>query len=173
LNTLSEMGTWFAETIPVLVLLLVAIAIAWRVSRAIAAPVFLAVVVGGEKLIYLIVSLVVGRERPPVPTLGDTYATHSFPSGHIASAITLYGGIALVIALQRSAAVRRTLLVVVAVISVVVGLCRMYRGFHYPTDVMAGTVLGVVWLIVVYVTVLVGRRLRPGSRADSSGRGAV
>src|SRR5215213_8934737 len=50
LDPLAEAATWLAETITVPVVLLVAIVIAWRVSENVAAPVFLALAVGGEKL---------------------------------------------------------------------------------------------------------------------------
>jgi membrane-associated phospholipid phosphatase len=155
LNTLAEAGTWLAETITVPVVLLVAIVIAWRVSSNVAAPVFLAVTIGGEKLIYLVSSLIVGRDRPPVPTVGTTYATSSFPSGHVASAFTLYGSIALLIALRRSTAVRVLLLAVVGVIAAVVAVCRMYCGFHFPSDCIAGAAVGATWLTVTYRSVLV------------------
>jgi len=153
-TTLAEAGTWLAETITVPVVLIVAIMVAWRVSTNVAAPVFLAVSVGGEKLLYLLSSLIIGRDRPPVPTVGTTYATSSFPSGHVASAVTLYGGIALVIALHRSGAVRAALLAVVGVVATVVALCRMYTGFHYLSDSVAGALMGGIWLAVLYRTVL-------------------
>jgi membrane-associated phospholipid phosphatase len=165
LDSLTKIGTFLSETVPVLVVLLIAIALAWRSSSVVAAPAFLAVAVGGEKLIYLITSLLVGRERPPVPTVGDTYATSSFPSGHVASAITLYGAIALLVGLERPPAVRRSLLTLVALAAGVVAFCRMYRGFHYPTDVLAGVVLGVVWLVVTYRYVLL-----QADRSDRSRR---
>ena len=39
------------------------------------------------------------------------------------------------------------LLTAVAVtVPVIVGFCRMYRGFHHLTDVLAGLFLGGVWL---------------------------
>jgi membrane-associated phospholipid phosphatase len=155
LDAFAEGGTWFSETFVVPVVLLIAVVIAWRVSSRVAAPIFLIAAVGGEKLIYFVSSLVVGRDRPPIPTVGTSYATSSFPSGHVASAITLYGSIALLIALERSNAVRRWLLAVVALIAAIVGACRMYCGFHYLSDVIAGLVLGTVWLTVVYRTVLV------------------
>jgi undecaprenyl-diphosphatase len=117
--------------------------------------VFLALAVGGEKLIYFIASLAVGRDRPPVPTVGTTYATSSFPSGHVASAITLYGGIALVVTARRSHAARRIALFVVAVIAAVVACCRMYAGFHYLSDCVAGALTGVIWLTATYRLVFV------------------
>jgi membrane-associated phospholipid phosphatase len=154
LDRLAETGTWLSETITVPVILLVAIVIAWRVSSNVAAPVFLALAVGGEKLLYLIASLIVGRDRPPVPTVGTSYATSSFPSGHVASAVVLYGGIALLIALKRSAKVRAVLLALAACIAVIVAVCRMYTGFHYLSDCIAGALAASIWLTVLYRAVL-------------------
>ena len=37
---------------------------------------------------------------------------------------------------------------------VVVGLSRLYRGMHYPTDVLAGALVGGLWLLLVITTLL-------------------
>jgi undecaprenyl-diphosphatase len=165
LDVVAEVGTWLAETITVPLVLLVAIVVAWRVSRNVAAPVFLVLAVGGEKLLYIVASTIIGRERPPVPTVGSTYATSGFPSGHVASAVTLYGAIALVIALRRSRRTRALLLLAVAAIATVVALCRMYAGFHYLSDCVAGAVVGVVWVAVLYRSVLLPHE--PDARLDA------
>jgi len=162
-NTLAMAGTWLAETVTVPIVLLVAVAVAWRVSDNVAAPIYLVLAVGGEKLIYLFSSLIVGRDRPPVPSVGTSYATSSFPSGHVASAVTLYGSIALLIALRRSRRVRAALLAVVAVVATVAALCRMYAGFHYLSDTVAGVIVGALWLTVVYRSVLLAEESAPTS----------
>jgi undecaprenyl-diphosphatase len=154
-DTLTDWGTWLAETVPVAALTLLTMLAAWLHWRRWAAPLFVAAAVGGEKLIYLVTSIIVGRERPPIETVGDTYATRSFPSGHIASAVTLYGSIALLLGLALGRHWRTVAFVVVVVIAAIVGVCRTYRGFHYPTDVLAGALLGVAWLAFVW------RRMRP------------
>jgi undecaprenyl-diphosphatase len=145
LNTATEWGTWLAETVPVVVILLVAIVIARRRTGHWRAPVFLAVVVGGEKLVYLASSILVARGRPPLPTLDDTYATSSFPSGHVGSAITLYAGIAIAVGAWRGRRYLYGLMAVMVVFASIVGFSRMYRGFHYPSDVTAGVAIGVFW----------------------------
>jgi undecaprenyl-diphosphatase len=154
LTSLAEAGTWLSETITVPVVLLVAIVIAWRVSANVAAPVYLALAVGGEKRLYLIASWIVDRDRPPVPTVGTTYATASFPSGHVASAFVLYGALALLVALKRSTVMRAALVTLAAVVTIVVALCRMYTGFHYLSDCIAGALAAAIWLTVVYRAVL-------------------
>jgi membrane-associated phospholipid phosphatase len=175
-DTLTEWGTYLAETVPIAALTFLTMIVAWLYWRRWAAPLFVAAAVGGEKLIYLVTSIIVGRDRPPIETLGDTYATRSFPSGHIASAITLYGSIALLLGLVVGRHWRTVAFVVVAVIAAIVGVCRIYRGFHYLSDVLAGALLGIVWLGFVWHV------MRPehadvapaidGSSADALGRSA-
>ncbi len=152
LDRLTEWGTWFAETVPVLVITAVVVAFArWKTGRW-SVPLAFAAAIGTEKLIYLLASVIVQRDRPPVPTLGATYATASFPSGHVGSAIAMYGGIALVAGvITGRRAVRVGLLVVAVVVTAIVAYCRMYRGFHFPTDVIAGFVLGAICLAAAWI----------------------
>ena len=159
LDDLTGAATILAETVPVSVLWVAAMAFAaWR-SRQWTIPVFLLVAIGGEKLTDLFTSLAVGRERPPVEALGHVYATRSFPSGHIGAAITLYGGIVVALLWRRGAptAAKVGLGVLVAAVAALVGFSRLYRGHHYPTDVAWGAVLGVVWLAFAWRLVLRGR----------------
>jgi undecaprenyl-diphosphatase len=164
LNTFTEWGTWLAETVPVLVLIVLAVVLArvwthgWRTS------VFLASAVAGEKLIYIISSTIVARGRPPLPTLDDTYATNSFPSGHVGSAITLYGAIAIAVAAWRGRRYLGPLMGVMTLFTAIVAFARMYRGFHYPSDVIASVIIGTVWLAL---TVRVVRPLTAGPLADA------
>ena len=157
-NTLTAASAVFANTAPVALLWLGAVAFTlWRTRRW-PLPVFLLAAVGGEKLTYLIASIVVGRDRPKVPALGHVYATNSFPSGHVAAAITLYGGLAVAAAWWSRAArdrpfpaaVRLLLGLVVVAIAGLVGFSRVYRGHHYLSDVVWGVVLGTTWLTLAW-----------------------
>jgi undecaprenyl-diphosphatase len=132
------------------------------------APIFLLVAVGGEKLTYLAGSLIVDRPRPPVPPLGHVFATSSFPSGHVASAVTLYGGLAVVVLWLHAGHDRERAsppvlvagaVIAVAALTAVVALSRTYRGHHYVADVVCGALLGTVWLWSAWRLVL--RRARP------------
>jgi len=149
LNRATEWGTQLAETIPVLVILLLAIILARRWTHGWRTSLFLALAVGGEKLVYLLSSLLVRRDRPPVPPLGSTYATSSFPSGHVGSAITLYGAIAIAVAAWRGRRYLITLMTVMVVFASIVAFSRMYCGFHYPSDCVAGVLVGATWLTAV------------------------
>jgi undecaprenyl-diphosphatase len=130
-----------------------AMAVTWWRTRAWRLPLFFLTAIGGEKLTYLLTGMIVGRPRPPVPPLGEVFATHSFPSGHVGSAIVLYGGI--VVALRwRSLGARLAGAAAVALAAGLVGWSRMYRGHHYLSDVVWGTGLGVVWLTLAWRLVL-------------------
>ena len=74
--------------------------------------------------------------------------TSSFPSGHTAATIALWGSLA-VLANERarSAVVRNLFLVLGFVVPVVVASSRMYRGMHYLSDVLGGMLLGGLWLL--------------------------
>jgi undecaprenyl-diphosphatase len=101
----------------------------------------------------------VHRPRPDVVQLDAAPPTSSFPSGHTAAAIALYGCLAillLVIFARRPAAQVAAFLLFA--VPVVVGLSRLYRGMHYPTDVIIGALGGGLWLLVVITTLLPARR---------------
>ncbi len=103
---------------------------------------------------FLAVNALVGRDRPAVPRMASTPSTSSFPSGHTAAALVLYGAIALFVSEAGRAFVWRALAwLAAATIPVVVGFARVYRGFHHPTDVVFGYVLGCAVLLVAVLAI--------------------
>ena len=151
LDVVTGAATWLANTAFVLGVMAVGAVLAARWTRRWVAPVFLLAAVGGEKLVYLVVSLAVGRARPPVPTTGFVHATTSFPSGHVGAAVALYGAIALLLLWSPAASTTaRGAAVAVAVLAPpLVAFARVYRGVHYVTDVVAGLLLGCLWLVAI------------------------
>jgi membrane-associated phospholipid phosphatase len=91
LNTLTRWTTWLSETITVTVLAVLTVAITAVVWRRWREPMLVAVAVAGEVAIFLATTLLVDRRRPPVSHLDQAPPTSSFPSGHTAAAICLYG----------------------------------------------------------------------------------
>jgi undecaprenyl-diphosphatase len=132
-------------TITILAVLTVSYAAwAWRRWRE---PMLVALAVIGEVGIFLLVTMLVDRERPPVEQLDEAPPTSSFPSGHTAAAIVLYGALAVLASERaRSALVRGLFLTVAVVVPLVVAVSRLYRGMHYLTDVLGGVLLGTAWL---------------------------
>jgi membrane-associated phospholipid phosphatase len=91
------------------------------------------------------------RARPDV--LYDGFASpgfHSFPSGHTSKTTATWGVLALLwIAASRSVVERAVVALILLFIVVVVPLGRMAMGVHWPSDVVAGFILGAAWLGVL------------------------
>ena len=155
LNTATHWFTLLAETLTVTVLAVVAVAGVALAARRWREPLFLALAVGGEVQLFLAVTLVVHRHRPLVSHLDPAPPTSSYPSGHTAAAIALYGGVAILAArLITNLVIRRVLVVIAFFVPAVVAFSRIYRGMHFPTDVIGGIVLGCAWLGVLTAVLL-------------------
>ena len=110
----------------------------WRLAA------FVLFAVARESGVYRVTADIVNRERPDVKRLESLPVDASYPSGHTAASIALYGGLLLLLAskINRMSVMIAVLLVGVA-IPVFVAWARLYRGMHHPTDAAAGVVLGV------------------------------
>jgi membrane-associated phospholipid phosphatase len=104
-----------------------------------------------------IVSLV-PRERPNVDRLENLPLLHSFPSGHVAASIAIYGSLALVLAARlRHSGWRYAAYALGVFLPLFVAGCRMYRGMHNPTDALAGVLMGCLAVaIAIFVARVVG-----------------
>jgi membrane-associated phospholipid phosphatase len=101
-----------------------------------------------ELSVFLTANTIVARPRPRVSHLGGTPSTYSFPSGHTAATVVLWGGIALIVVVSSTRWWLRIVMWTLAVaLTIAVGLSRVYRGEHYPTDVLSGLVLGIGSLV--------------------------
>jgi membrane-associated phospholipid phosphatase len=126
-----------------------------------------------EALAYSLTVKFVHRPRPPVVQL-DTYnLMHSFPSGHVAASIAVYGSLAMLLTGHfRAWWLRIPIWGLATAIPLVVAWSRMYRGEHHLIDVAAGVLMGVGALGVAIFAARTARaaaRLRAARRA-SEGR---
>lgn len=116
--------------------------------RSVAAIVLL-VALPLEVAVFLAVAQLVDRPRPEVEPLDAVPLTGSFPSGHTAAAVALYGSLAWFVRSEaRSPILRRAAVAVAVVAPVGVAVARVQRGMHHLTDVLAGGVLGAATLAV-------------------------
>lgn len=116
-----------------------------------------------EAAVFITVTTIVQRPRPPVTSLEASPVESSFPSGHTAAA-AVYSALAVVVFWHTRHRVARAVAVALAVAApVLVGGARLYQGMHHPSDVAAGAMLGFVTVAVV--TIIVGRPDRPAGAA--------
>jgi len=157
LNTATAVLSAMANTKAVTVVGLALAAVAGFTWRRWREPMLLVIALVGELAIFLSVSAIVHRSRPPVLRLDVAPPTSSFPSGHATAAVVLYGALAVLAAERfRGRALHLFAVIVAIIIPLLVGASRMYRGMHYPTDVAGGLALGVAWLAVSLHGVRIG-----------------
>jgi len=113
---------------------------------------------GGAMLISGWVKLLVSRPRPPVEHLQGVTGS-SFPSGHATQASAFWFSLVLAMpAAGTSPKLTRVAAGLALLIVLTVAASRVYLGVHYPSDVVAGMLLGAGW--ATYVSRCLGE---PGS----------
>jgi undecaprenyl-diphosphatase len=92
------------------------------------------------------------RPRPDVvPHLRMAYDT-SFPSGHAMQSAIIYLTLgAMLMRLVRGRLTKIYCLTVAILATALVGVSRVYLGVHYPTDVLAGWTIGLVWASICWL----------------------
>ena len=142
----------------------------WRLAS------FLICALAIESAAYRTTTLLIPRHRPNVVRLENLPVNASYPSGHTAASIAVYGGLALLVTSRiASRWARVAIWGVVAAIPIYVALSRMYRGMHHPLDVVGGAAVGVVTLAaVVLICRAAGYAVatRDGRRHPDLGRAA-
>jgi undecaprenyl-diphosphatase len=145
--------------LPIIVIvggLLAAIFRQWRLAA------FLVAGLAIESAAYRTTTLLVSRHRPDVIRLENLPVNASYPSGHTAASIVIYGGIALLVSSRISNRTARIAIwAVAAAIPIYVAFSRMYRGMHHPLDIAGGAAVGVATLLAL---VLVSRAVGIAAR---------
>ncbi|HEV2130301.1 MAG TPA: phosphatase PAP2 family protein [Longimicrobiaceae bacterium] len=124
----------------------IASAFLWASRHRLSVLLLWVAVIGG---IILNLALKAGfdRPRPSVFEWRTPYAGQSsFPSGHAMTAVVVYWTLAFLVSRLESSPLLRTLTwVFVTGVILLIGASRLYLGVHYPSDVLAGFVIGFVW----------------------------
>jgi undecaprenyl-diphosphatase len=159
-------ATWLGST-PVLVVVALAAA-AWLVWRGRRTDSLLVVVgTAGALAIWPLLKVIIGRPRPAVDDHLVTVDSWSFPSGHSLNAMAVLGLLTVLAMRERPGRLRRVVLATVGALMVLmVGYSRVYLGVHWPSDVLAGWLIGALWLAVCFT--LVRRNRRPSGTVRSS-----
>jgi membrane-associated phospholipid phosphatase len=116
--------------------------------------------IGGVFLTPL-VKMLVARPRPPIELVDVErhLRSSSFPAGHVLNLTAFAGFLCYLAWVNLAPSWRRTALIVTLLATIVLmGLARIHAGEHWPSDVMGGFLLGVVWLTVTVALYRWGRR---------------
>jgi undecaprenyl-diphosphatase len=99
-------------------------------------------------VLMLLLKQLFQRKRPLSPLLKAAKGL-SFPSGHAIMAVTFYG--LLIYILQHSITIDRLKWLVTALVValiILIGFSRVYLRVHYASDVAAGFIIGLLWLLL-------------------------
>lgn len=132
-------GTSYAVIVSV-TLLLLAYRRRWSEIFAIA------VCLSGAGLLSVILKNLFQRVRPDSFFLVQE-TSFSFPSGHALATMCFYGLLAFLLMRNMTSWSARLLVATLTIVlSLAIGISRIYLGVHYPTDVVAGYAVGFMWL---------------------------
>jgi undecaprenyl-diphosphatase len=151
---LQDVGRDLTALGGVTVLTLVAVVVVGflLISRKRGTALLMIVAVVGGLVIATLIKHFVDRARPPRQFQAAYVFTASYPSGHSALSAVTYLTLG---ALLAQAVTRRVLklyiLGVAAFLTFLVGLSRVYLGVHWPTDVLAGWTVGLVWALICLI----------------------
>ncbi len=114
--------------------------------------VLLVVATVGGLLVSLLLKNFFARPRPEFAA-PDTYVlTASFPSGHSMLAAVVYLTLGVLLARTSDRYRYKLYFVLMALlVTILIGLSRIYLGAHYPTDVLAGWSIGLIWALACWL----------------------
>src|SRR5919112_238348 len=139
----------------------------WRLSA-----VLLVVSTGGSIVLTTVLKGVFQRTRPELFNSGYQASFYSFPSGHATVAVGFYGMLTVILAYRLHGAARWAVVGCGLLVVLLIGFSRLYLGVHYPTDVLAGYLSALLWLVCVggvYALWLSVRGLRAAERGGEGG----
>ncbi|HUS01899.1 MAG TPA: phosphatase PAP2 family protein [Chitinophagaceae bacterium] len=99
-------------------------------------------------LLMFVLKTIFHRNRPLIPLL-EAAKGYSFPSGHATMSITFYGLMIYIVwhHIQKTW-LKWSLTILLVLLIIFIGVSRVYLRVHYPSDVLAGFCVGLMWLLL-------------------------
>ena len=162
---------WITQAghVPVAALLACGAVAAFAISGRRAAAAGFAVATLGNAATVTLLKLAFGRNRPDFAVFEES--SHSFPSGHAAISVALFG--TLFVLAWRERLIGPTMALVGAVTAAIaIGGTRVYLAEHFLSDVLNGWTVGAIWMVIGIATAEILRQRLSGGRR-SAGAAAV
>lgn len=132
--------------------IVIAACIALSARHHLALAVGLVIATAGTGLTTRFAKHLFERDRPPELAYLVDVGGHAFPSGHSAQAAACYGALAVIAAVtSEKRIVQIGAMIGAAAIAIAVGASRVYLGVHWPSDVLAGWLVGLGWVTLLTV----------------------
>jgi len=127
---------------------LATVVVLYHQKHRVAGLLFAGSVIGGW-LLETLLKISYHRSRPDLWPALVAEKTASFPSGHATMATVFFGGVAaLVFHLSKSRRLRAAAVAAAAIFVLAVGATRIFLGAHWLTDVLAGFLVGLFWVVI-------------------------
>lgn len=172
---LEEMGRDFSAlgSAGVLVLLTLGVLGYLLLARRLRTALFTAVAVPGGMLLSLMLKTGFERPRPELVPHGTIVYTTSFPSSHAMMSALVYLTLAALLSrTQPQWQLKAYLLLMAMLLSVLVGISRVYLGVHWPSDVLAGWTAGAAWAALCWLAMRTMQRRGRVEAANGENRTA-
>lgn len=169
LDPLSAVFSHIGNTEYVIGICLVIVGVLYWRSRDLRWSVVPLVSISLQATIFLFATMAVGRQRPPAIPMDASPPTSSFPSGHTGASTALYFSLLLMASTRiERTGLRRLVMGVCAVLPVLVGLARLYRGAHHISDVVVAMMNGVACALLAFHWWKATRREKVAHRVASA-----
>lgn len=143
ITPLMQLASGVGDTVGRLALLAMTLSILLSGKRR-ADALWLALMMAGGTALNLILKQIFATPRPDLLPHLDIVHSFSFPSGHAAGNMMMFGALALL-------AGRRSGYWAAGVMIALIGVSRVWLGVHWPSDVAAGWIEGLGWLALCRV----------------------
>ena len=134
---------------PIVMALTVIVDAIWIRAREIVSAITLTIIVMGAPLIDTALKGVYQRHRPIGYMYLITESDYSFPSGHSFAGMAFYVGFAFLLTYRQRWRIRILAVATSLLLAVCIAASRVYFGVHFPTDVLGGLLMGLVWVVLV------------------------
>ena len=169
-NSITAVWSHIGNTEIIIGVCVVAVALIWWRTKQWWYAVIPAIAIATQASVFVAATTIADRKRPAVEHLDPAPPTSSYPSGHMGAATALYLTFALMAQRIETVWLRRLVTVVCAIIPLLVGYARLYRGMHHLVDILVGMVNGIVCALLAWNYL---RRKTTSGRVSSTAREAV
>ncbi len=148
MRIITWMGSWYF-LLPAY-LLLIGWLLLYRKRKSLSLDIF--AIAATSTIVMFTIKAIFQRQRPLDPLL-HAVPGFSFPSGHSFSSFTFFGLLVYLIADAKrlSRPVKWILGFVCLIVAAIIAISRVYLKVHYPSDIIAGFLLCVIWLGISFL----------------------